>query len=120
MKDNILSLKSFAFAVRTLKLMKYLDRIDGGYIVGKQIARSGTSIGAMISESEHAESRKDFVHKLNLGLKEANETRYWLELLFETGYISKRMFESLYMDCEELIKLLAASVKTARNNLRSI
>lgn len=79
--------------------------------------RSGTSVGAMIREAEYAQSSKDFVHKFSIGLKEANETSYWLELLFATDFITKKMYDSLKVDCEELLKLLTATVKTTKARL---
>lgn len=80
MKQNILKEKSFIFAIRIVNLYKYLKKEHGEYILSQQVIRSGTSIGAIIREAEHAESIKDFVHKLNIGLKEANESKYWLDL----------------------------------------
>lgn len=90
-KDNIIKNKSFNFAVRIVNLNKFLqDKKE--FILSKQILRSGTSVGAMIRESEHAESNADFIHKLAIAQKEANETMYWLELLYNTKYIDKKMF----------------------------
>ena len=82
------------------------------------MVRSGTSVGALIREAEHAESRKDFVHKLTIGLKEINETIYWIELLFATEYINKRMFESMKSDAEEVLKMLIASIKTTKSGMK--
>jgi four helix bundle protein len=98
--NSILKNKSFDFAVRAIKLYKYLTKKYGEYEIAQQVIRSGTSIGALIREAEFAESRKDFVHKLYIGLKEANEINYWLELLFATDYINKRMFDSMNKDAE--------------------
>jgi four helix bundle protein len=81
------------------------------------VIRSGTSIGALIREAEFAESRKDFIHKLYIGLKEANEINYWLELLYATEYINKRMFDSMKKDAEEIVKMLVSSVKTTKRTL---
>ena len=105
MKENILKTKSFDFAVRIVNLNKYLKKKHDEYIIAAQIMRSGTSVGALVRESEHAESLKDFAHKLNIGLKEITETEYWLDLLCATGYVTKRMHESITNDCIELIKL---------------
>ena len=113
-KENILRQKSFAFALRIIKLYQYLMNTHNEFILSKQVLRSGTSIGALIRESENASSKKDFIHKLNIALKEADETQYWLELLYASGFINKKLFDSLEMDCEELIKLLVASLKTAK------
>jgi len=118
MKENILKEKSFLFAVRIVNLFKYLKKQHGEYIISQQLIRSGTSIGAIVREAEHAESIKDFVHKLSIGLKETNESKYWLDLLFATEFITKKMFDSVNTDCEELLKLLTASVKTIKQKIK--
>ncbi len=117
MKDNILKDKSFLFAVRIVNLYKYLKKEHGEYILSQQLIRSGTSIGAIIREAEHAESTKDFIHKLSIGLKETNEAKYWLDILVATDFITKKMYESINKDCEELLKLLISSVKTSKLKL---
>lgn len=117
MKENILRTKSFDFAIRIIHLYKYLKKEHGEYVISLQLIRSGTSIGALVREAEHAESLKDFAHKLNIGLKEANESDYWLDLLFATDFITKQMHESLNKDCVELLKLLISSLKTTKNKL---
>ena len=118
MKENILKDKSFYFAVRMVNLYKYLKKQHGEYILSQQLIRSGTAIGAIIREAEHAESLKAFIHKLSIGLKETNESKYWLDLLSATGLITKKMFDSLNRDCEELLKLLTASVKTSKQKIK--
>lgn len=118
MKENILKTKSFDFAVRIVKLYKFLKKEHNEFILSQQIVRSGTSIGALIREAEHGESLKDFIHKLTIGLKEANESKYWLNLLFATDFITKKMYDSINKDCEELLKLLTASVKTSKSRLK--
>lgn len=118
MKENILKTKSFDFAVRIVKLYQFLKKEHNELILSQQIIRSGTSIGALIREAEHGESLKDFIHKLAIGLKEANESKYWLDLLFATDFINKRMYDSINKDCEELLKLLTASVKTSKSRLK--
>jgi four helix bundle protein len=118
MKENILKTKSFDFAVRIVKLYKFLKKEHNEFILSQQIVRSGTAIGALIREAEHGESMKDFIHKLNIGLKEANECKYWLDLLLATEFITKKMFDSMNKDCEELLKLLTASVKTSKSRLK--
>ena len=118
MKQNILKDKSFLFAVRMVNLYKYLKKEHGEYIISHQLIRSGTSIGAIIREAEHAESTKDFIHKLNIGLKEANESKYWLDLLFATEFLSQKMYESLNNDCVELLKILIGSVKTNKLKMK--
>jgi four helix bundle protein len=114
MKDNPVREKSMAFALRVVDLAKRLEGEKREYVLSKQILRSGTAIGALIREAEHAESRNDFIHKMSIGLKEANETLYWLELLCHGGYISDQHFRSLSADNAELVKLLAAIVKTSK------
>ena len=95
MKENIVKNKSFEFALRIISLSKYLQEEKHEYILSKQCMRSGTSIGANIRESEHAESKADFIHKLSISLKEANETQYWLELLYKSDYIDETAYISL-------------------------
>ena len=116
--DSILKTKSFLFAVRIIKLAQYLQKEKGEYILSKQIIRSGTSIGALVREAEFGQSKADFVHKLSIALKEANETDYWLSLLFETEYINDSMFKSLKADCSEIIYILISSVKTAKSKVK--
>ncbi|MEP6674795.1 MAG: four helix bundle protein [Ferruginibacter sp.] len=118
MKENLLKEKSFQFSIRIVNLCKYLKKENQEYILSRQVIRCGTAIGAIVRESEHAESLKDFIHKLSIGLKEANECKYWLDLLVATGFITKKMFESLNKDCEELLKLLTASVKTSKLRIK--
>lgn len=113
-KDSILRKKTFDFAIRIIKFSKYLKRTHAEYELATQILRSGTSVGAMIREAEHAESRKDFIHKLTISLKEINETVYWLELLYGADLITKRMFESLIKDATEILKILISSVRTLK------
>ena len=113
-RESILKTKSFGFAIRIIKLHKYLKKQHNEYELSQQVVRSGTSVGAIIREAEHAESRKDFLHKLNIGLKEINESIYWLELLFATDYIDEGMFSSIKIDAEELLKMLIASIKTIK------
>ena len=116
-QDSILKTKSFNFAVRTIKLYQYLKKKFGEYEIAQQVIRAGTSIGALVREAEFAESRKDFIHKLYIGLKEANEINYWLELLQATEYINKKMFDSMKKDAEEILKMLVSSVKTVKRTL---
>jgi four helix bundle protein len=102
-----------------VKLVKYLDGEKREYVLSKQVLRSGTAIGALVREAEHAESKADFIHKMSIALKEANETSYWLELLHQGEYIDEQNFESIRSDAEELIKLLIAIVKTSKVSKRS-
>ena len=113
-KENIIMEKSKAFALKIIKLYKYLKEIKSEYVISKQILRSGTSIGANIKEAQCSQSRKDFTAKMYIAFKEANETDYWLELLFESDYIGKLEFKKIKTDNEELLKLLASITKTVR------
>ncbi len=108
--------KSFAFALRTIKLYKLLCEERKEYVLSKQMMRSGTSIGAMIRESEHAQSKADFINKLSIALKEANETEYWLMLLRQADYLNEDEFNSIIVDCRELLRLLIAIVKTTKGH----
>jgi len=113
-ENSILRNKSFQFALRIIKLSQYIQREHQEYILSKQILRSGTAIGALIREAQYAQSKADFLHKLTIALKEANETEYWLLLLSESNYIDKKMFNSIYPDIKELLKLLISSTKTVK------
>ncbi len=117
--ENILKEKSYAFALRVVKLAQYLNGRQKEYVLSKQVLRSGTAIGALVSEAGFAQSRPDFVNKLSIGLKEANETYYWLKLLHEGKYISDAMFNSIKPQIKELIKLLVTSIKTAKENIKA-
>ena len=112
MADNVILNKSKLFALRIIKLYKYLGETKCEYILSKQLLRSGTSIGANIKESAFAQSRADFTAKLFIAQKECAETEYWLELLYESDYINKNEFDSIYEDCQELMRLLVSSTKT--------
>jgi len=117
-QESVLKTKSFDFAIRVIKLHQYLRKKFDEYQLSKQVLRAGTSVGALIREAEHAESRKDFLHKLNIGLKEINECSYWLDLLFATNYLNKKMYESIKKDSTELLKMLIASVKTTKTRIK--
>ena len=116
MKDNIIKNKSFDFALRIVKLYQYLTDTKREFVLSKQLLRSGTSIGAMVRESEHAESKADFIHKLSIALKEANESDYWLELLYRSGYLDEKEYNSVKNDLEEILKLLVSIIKTSKGN----
>ena len=114
---NVVLEKSFTFSVRILKLYRFLLKQDRSLEpILKQILRSGTSIGANITEAQNAPSTKDFINKLNISLKEARETEYWLNLFKASDIINEKSFKSLQSDCKELIKLLIAIIKTAKSN----
>lgn len=117
MKESILKNKSFGFAVRIVKLYKYLCDDKKEFVLSKQVLRSGTSVGAMVREAEHSESKADFIHKMAIAQKEINETIYWLELLNATEFLSLDMFNSLNNDAVEIIKMLTSSIKTAKLSL---
>lgn len=118
-KEQAVKQKSLQFAVRIVKLSKYLREEKNDYVLSKQVLRSGTSIGANVAEAEAAFSRKDFLSKLYVAFKECSETLYWLELLKETEYITAEMFQSINQDCEELRKLLSSITKTTKDSLNS-
>ena len=114
--ESIINQKSVTFALRIIKVFQFLKGQKGEYVMSKQLLRSGTAIGASIREAEFAESRKDFIHKLHISLKEANETNYWLILLHESDYINDATFQSIQTDCTELIKLLTSIIKSSKHN----
>ncbi len=114
--ENIVMTKAYAFALRVIKAYKYLSLEQREFVLSKQLLRSGTSVGALVKEAEHAQSKADFVNKMNIALKEANETEYWLMLLKDSDYIDGEIFESIHADCGELIKLLVRIVKTTKEN----
>lgn len=116
-KESILRSKSFEFAVLIINTGKFLMEEKKEYILSKQLIRSGTSIGALIKEGEFAQSKPDFISKLSIALKEANETDYWILLLRETNYLTTATAAQLLSTNKELISMLAASVKTLKNNL---
>ncbi|NVN96254.1 MAG: four helix bundle protein [Bacteroidetes bacterium] len=117
MKENIIKEKSYSFAVRIVKLNKYLIKEHKEYVLSKQILKSGTSVGANIEEANSGQSKKDFIAKLSISLKEAKETHYWLRLLFDCEYIDKAIFDSLLFDCNEIIIILTKILKSSKENL---
>ncbi|HMM03305.1 MULTISPECIES: four helix bundle protein [unclassified Dysgonomonas] len=116
-EKSILVVKSYVFAIKIVNLIQFLQKEKSEYVLSKQVLRSGTAVGALIREAEFAQSKSDFVHKLSIALKEANETDYWICLLKDTNYISVSEYESLASDCSELIYILISSVKTVKNKL---
>ena len=111
---SILLDKTEAFAVRIIKMHRYLTDVKKETVMSKQVLRSGTSIGANVSESRNAQSTPDFISKLSIALKEADETSYWIKSLSNGGYISEKEFLSIYNDCDEIIKILVSSLKTLK------
>ena len=116
-KENVVMGKSYTFALRIIKLYKYLVTEKKEYVLSKQLLRSGTAIGALIKEGEHAQSKADFLNKMNVALKEANETEYWIELLRDSDYLSTTESLSILDDTSELIRLLISIVKTTKATL---
>jgi four helix bundle protein len=116
MGEGLLKSRSKAFAVRIVNLYRYLREEKREFVLSKQLLRSGTSIGANLAEAECAISRKDFFAKVYIALKECAETKYWLELLRETDYLSASEFRSIYSDCEEMRRMLSATTKTMNDN----
>ncbi|WP_442498202.1 four helix bundle protein [Methylobacter sp. sgz302048] len=111
--------KSFAFALRIVKMSKHLQNEKREYVLSKQVLRSGTAIGALVREAEHAQSKADFINKMSIALKEANETNYWIELLHQSGEISEESYQSIHSDAQELLKLLVSIVKTSKERLNN-
>ena len=119
MQDNVVMEKALRFAVRIVRLYQYLSRTMNEYVMSKQLLRSGTSIGANVSEANEAFSKSDFIYKMSTALKECSETRYWIELLRRTDYLTEQQFASMMADCMELQKILTIIIKTARQNIRN-
>lgn len=115
--ENVVRTKSYALAIRVVKLCKFLVSEKKEFVLSKQILRSGTTIGALVMEAEHAQSKADFLNKMNIALKEANETKYWLMLLKDTEYMSLSEFESMQKDSDEVLKLLTSIVKSTKISL---
>ena len=115
-KENVVKDKSFAFAIRIVNLFKLL-RERKEFVLSKQLLRSGTAIGALVRESEHAQSRADFINKLSIALKEANETEYWILLLRRTDYISQMEFDSIVQDCRAVVRILISIVRISKLNI---
>jgi four helix bundle protein len=116
---NILKEKSFALALRIIKLYKFLVDNKKEYVLSKQVLRSGTSVGAMIREAQNAESKMDFVHKLAIAQKECDESLYWLELLVQSDYITDESFKSVYGETEQVFKMIKSAILTIKKNLQA-
>ena len=108
--------KSYAFAIRCVKLFRYLCNEHKEYVLSKQLLRSGTAIGALLREAKFAQSKADFINKNSIALKEANETDYWFDLLYDTGYINQKMYDDIKKDIQEIISLLVSIVKSSKIN----
>ena len=114
---NIIKEKSYKFALRIIKLYRHVVKEKSEYVLSKQVLRSGTAIGALIEEANQAESKTDFIHKLSIANKEANETLYWLKLLKDSQIIEAKPANSIIIDCHEIIKLITAIINTSKRNL---
>jgi four helix bundle protein len=116
MSKSILKEKSFLFALRVIKLYKYLCEEKKEFVLSKQLLRSGTSVGANIREAQNAQSKPDFINKLSIAQKECDETLYWIELLKQSGFISTDEFVSINDDAKELLRMLRSAIITSKNN----
>jgi len=120
MKENIIKTKSYLFAIEVIKTSKKMMAEEKEFVLSKQLLRSGTSIGAMVREAEQAQSKRDFIHKLSIALKEANETDYWIDLIKETSNLKEKEVSQLKNSILEILKLLTKIIKTSKTNLASI
>ena len=116
MKENIIKDKSFAFALRIIKMYRFLCENKKEFVLSKQLLRSGTGVGALIREAEHAESKADFIHKIAIAQKEANEAEYWIELLFRSEYIDENAYQSVISDAQEIQKIISSIIITSKRN----
>lgn len=119
MTENIVKNKSFAFAIRVVKLYQFLCETKKEFVLSKQLLRSGTAVGALVREAEHAESKIDFKHKMSIAQKEINESLYWLELLKETDYLTNEQFQSINANAIEIIKLLTSIIKSTKASINN-
>ncbi len=117
MGENVIETKSFKFAIRVVNLYQYLTENKKEYILSKQLLRSGTSIGANVTESQNAQSNLDFINKMSIALKETSETKYWLRLLKETGYLTEEESKSMLNDCMEIESILVKIIKTSKEKI---
>ena len=119
MKDNVVQKKSYAFALRIVKLYRWLCQDKKEFVLGNQLIRSGTSIGANVEEAIGGQSDRDFLAKMSIAYKETRETHYWLRLLHDTGLLEDKAYQSLIKDCDELLKLLGSITKTMKNKIHN-
>ena len=117
--ENAIEAKSFDFAIRIVKLYQYLTNEKKEFVLSKQLLRSGTSIGANVAEAERAQSQADFYAKMSIALKEANETDYWLRLLYKTDYLTENEYNSINRNINEIIALLVSITKTIKSSLET-
>jgi four helix bundle protein len=118
-EKNIIVDKSYKFALRIVNAYLFLSRDKQEYVLSKQLLRSGTAIGALVSESRFAQSKADFINKMHIAIKEANETRYWINLLYDSKFITKAMYDSIFPEIEELINILSAIIKTSKLKMKN-
>lgn len=116
MAKSIVEEKADAFAVRIVNAYKYLTKVKHEYIMSKQLYRSGTSIQANVAEAQYAQSHKDFISKMSIALKEANESRKWINLLHKTEYLTEKEHGSIYGDANEIVMMLISIIRTGKNN----
>jgi len=115
-KENIIQQKSYNFAIRIVKLYKFLIEKKKEFVLSKQILRSGTSVGANVEEAIGGESKRDFICKMSIAYKECRETHYWIRILYDTNFLNKKEFDSLVLDCEELMRIISKIQKTSKGN----
>ncbi|MES3017396.1 MAG: four helix bundle protein [Bacteroidota bacterium] len=117
MRESLIQIKTYAFALRIVKLYKFLCESRKEFVISKQLLKSGTAPGALSYEAEHAQSKADFLNKMNIALKEANETKYWLFLLKDSQYLTTDEFLAIIPDCKEIIRMLVSTVKTTKSSM---
>lgn len=118
-KDNVVQDKSYRFALRIVKLYRWLVEKKKEFVLSKQLLRSGTSIGANIEEAIGAQSDKDFTAKMSIAYKEARETHYWIRLLHDSGFIENDAYNSIIQDCEVLLKIIGSIIKTTKSKQKT-
>ncbi len=118
MKESVLAVKSYVFALRIVKMYSHLSKIKKEFVLSKQCLRSGTAIGALVREAAYAQSMPDFINKLSVAIKEANETEYWLQLLHDSNYLGNKEYLSIDADSKEILRLLTSSIKTAKSKIK--
>ncbi len=119
MKENVIQVKSYAFAVRVVRLYQHLSESKKEFVLSKQVLRAGTSIGANVEEAIGGQSKADFLSKMSIAYKEARETSYWLRLLKDTGYLTASEYDSIHEDAEELCRILAKIKTSTRETIRN-
>ena len=115
-EESLIEEKTFMFAKRMVKAYQYFSANKKEFVLSRQLLRSGTSIGAMVQEARFAQSKADFINKLSIALKEANEAKYWIRLLYETDYMDKSMYDSVYSDAKEIVAILVSIVRTSKGD----